>query len=309
MRKNFVGIDVSKAKLDFAIGSEITSTFKNSEEGIQEAIKWLKKNTSHPLKIVIESTSWYHWVACLMLKEEGFDVRSINPIITKKYQRSSIRDSKTDRVDAIRLAEIAKLEPNLPKFFDSRETLKNKRFHALLKKLEKVKQELQRSLIDATKSFEALGVTIDLKAIEEALKSIKTAIRVCKKIIENSANEFAHKLAQVRGVSLFQATMIATSISGREFQSREKLVAFYGLDVRVRQSGTWTGRSHLSKRGNPYYRKILFHIGWSLKQNNKRFAEYYQRLIKEGKHYYTAIIATARKFLYYVFKLSLDFAL
>jgi transposase len=238
MRKNFVGIDVSKAKLDFAIGSEKTSTFKNSEEGILEAIKWLEENTSHPLKIVIESTSWYHWVACLMLKEEGFDVRSINPIITKKYQRSSIRDCKNDRIDAIRLAEIAKLEPNLPKFFDSRGSLKNKRFHSLLKKLEKVKQELNRSLVDATKSFEALGVTIDLTAIEEALKSIKTAIRVCKRIIENSADEFALRLSRVRGISLFQATMIATSIAGRKFESREKIVAFFGLDVRVRQSGT-----------------------------------------------------------------------
>jgi hypothetical protein len=46
-----------------------------------------------------------------------------------------------------------------------------------------------------------------------------------------------------------------------------------------------------------------------LKQNNKIFAECYQRLIDGGKQYYTAIIATARKFLYYVFKLSLDFAL
>ncbi len=307
--RDYVGIDVAKDKLDFAINTNKTRTFPNSEIGVAKAIKWLKEYAPNSPKIIIESTSWYHWIACLALSEANYDVRLINPLITKKYQRSFIRDAKSDRIDAFRLAEIGKLEPNLPKFFDSRETLKNKRFQSLLKNLEKTKQRFSRSLNDATKSFETLGVTMDLTALEEALKSIETAITACKKIIEETADDFACKIAETPGVSLFQASVLSTAIAGREFDSREKLVAFFGLDVRARQSGNWSGVSHLSKRGNAYYRKILFQIGWSLKQHNEIFKEYYQRLIDNGKHYFTAVIATARKFLYYFFKVRVDFSL
>ena len=302
--KYFVGIDVSKAKLDFAIdNSKLFKGFENNEEGIREAIQWLRSNVNGHVKIIVESTSWYHWLVCLFLSEEGYDIRLINPIITRKYQKSSIRDSKNDKIDAFRLAEIAKLESKLPKFFDSRESLKNKRIHTLLSTLENVKQQFKRSLNDAIEAFANIGVTIDTKELEEALNSIEIAISTCKKMIEDNSDKLAKRIAELRGISTFQASVLSTAVSGRKFEKREQLVAFFGLDVKVRQSGNWQGNSSLSKRGNPYYRKILFHIGWGLKQNNDIFKKYYDKLRAEGKHYYTAIIATARKFLYYFFKI------
>jgi len=274
--KYFVGIDVSKAKLDFAIdNSKLFKGFENNEEGIREAIQWLRSNVNGHVKIIVESTSWYHWLVCLFLSEEGYDIRLINPIITRKYQKSSIRDSKNDKIDAFRLAEIAKLESKLPKFFDSRESLKNKRIHTLLSTLENVKQQFKRSLNDAIEAFANIGVTIDTKELEEALSSIEIAISTCKKMIEDNSDKLAKRIAELRGISTFQASVLSTAVSGRKFK----------------------------KRGNPYYRKILFHIGWGLKQNNDIFKKYYDKLRAEGKHYYTAIIATARKFLYYFFKI------
>ena len=303
MKQYFVGVDVSKNKLDFAIdNTKLFKSFDNDEFGIKTAISWLENNTNNSIKIVIESTSWYHWLVCLLLSESNYEVCLINPLITKKYQKSSIRDSKNDKIDAYRLAEIAKLESGLPKFFDSRETLRNKRIHTLLKTLENIKQQLTRSLNDAINAFAILGVDVDTKDISEALLSIDIAIKSCKKIIENNSDELAERLTKIRGISRFQASVLSTAVSGRSFDKREKIVAFFGLDVKVRQSGNWHGKSCLSKRGNPYYRKILFHIGWSLKQNNEIFKRYYDKLIDNGKHYYTAILATARKFLYYFFK-------
>ena len=125
MKQYFVGVDVSKNKLDFAIdNTKLFKSFDNDEFGIKTAISWLENNTNNSIKIVIESTSWYHWLVCLLLSESNYEVCLINPLITKKYQKSSIRDSKNDKIDAYRLAEIAKLESGLPKFFDSRETLR-----------------------------------------------------------------------------------------------------------------------------------------------------------------------------------------
>jgi len=308
MKRIYVGIDVSKDKLDFALKDGASKTFANSEEGIKKALTWLKANTQGSCsKIIVESTSWYHWLVCLLLTDNGYDVRLINPLLTKKYQKSSIRDAKCDKVDAYRLAEIGYLENDLPRFFDSRQELRNRRIQTLISSLEKTKQRLQRTLRDTLKSLETIDMEVDLSAVEKALESVELALKTCQKLIQQEADGLAQKLALIPGISLYQASTLTIAVSGRTFTKREKLVAFFGLDVRVRQSGRWRGNSCLSKRGNPYYRKILFQIGWSLQRHNEIFREYYDRLRTKGKHYYTAIIATARKFLYYFFKLLKEF--
>ena len=131
---------------------------------------------------------------------------------------------------------------------------------------------------------------------------IQEAMEILKKMISKQASPLAKELAKISGISLFQATTLCLATENRVFETRDQLIAFFGLDVRQRQSGMWRGTQRLSKRGNPYLRKILFQLGWSLCMNNPEYKEYYNHQYKEkDKHYYTAIIATARKFLRYYF--------
>ncbi|MBU1910981.1 IS110 family transposase [Patescibacteria group bacterium] len=301
-----VGIDVAKEKVDVAIrftnGEYEHSLFDNtSEEEIQKLSKWLSEHgISKDTPIVIESTGSYHWLCCIALAEQKFKVHLINPLMTKNYERASIRGSKTDKIDAKRLADIGTIETNLPLFFDSRESLSQKRYLSLIRKLEKTKQQLKRAFDDAVYASESIGVELQVDCISIALKQLEESMNVLKKIITDDASDMAKELATIPGVSLFQATAICTAVSGRTFETKDQLVAFFGLDIRARQSGQWTGREKISKRGNAYYRQILFQLGWSLQRNNDTFHEYYERMYKEqGKHYYTAILATARKFLRY----------
>lgn len=300
-----VGIDVSKAKLDVAIllkdGTTAFKTVKHETEAdIEVLIEFLtSRGVINKTPIVIESTGAYHWLSCVVLSEKGFLVHLINPLITKKYQRASIRGAKTDRIDAQRLAEIGRLEKALPMFFDSRETLSKRRYQSLLAKVEKTKQQLSRAYADAMKAFETIGMEANLGFFEDTLLQLDECIKILKKTITQQSNSLAQKMAEeIKGLSLFQATVLTNSIEGKHFESKDQLIAFFGLDVKKRESGTWRGKEKLSKRGNAYYRKILFQLGWSLARNNEVFGEYYHRLYKEnGKHYYTALIATARKFL------------
>ena len=113
-----VGIDVSKAKLDVALlksdRGHIAARFENNSGGIARLIVLLKQQrTGQTVPCVVESTGDYHLLSALMITKEGFRVNCINPLITKKYQRASIRGTKTDAVDALRLAEIGLLENNL----------------------------------------------------------------------------------------------------------------------------------------------------------------------------------------------------
>ena len=59
------------------------------------------------------------------------------------------------------------------------------------------------------------------------------------------------------------AEMTATSIIGelgdiRRFQSANQINAFIGIDLRHYESGNYLAQEHITKRGNPYARKILF---------------------------------------------------
>ena len=314
-----VGIDVAKAKIDVAIISRSdqltqsgesksktgikTKQFKNrTEQDMINLAVWLETNgVSKNTPIVVESTGSYHWLSCLILSDKGFKVHLINPLITKRYERSSIRGAKTDTVDAKRLAEIGIIEDNLPIFFDSKESLSTKKYHSLYAKIIKIKQQLTRCYKDALESAEVIGVSLNLDSIEDCLNQIKTTLKILRQIIEANTSEMASKLADTRGISKFQASILCSAVEGRSFQNRDQLIAFFGLDVRVKESGTWRGKAKLSKRGNSFYRMILFQLGWSLSKNNEKFAEYYQRLRDDGKHYYTCLIATARKFLKYFY--------
>jgi transposase len=301
-----VGIDVAKSKVDIAIrfqDSQYQSqVFKNeTEEDMIKLLEWLQENDVQPsTPIVIESTGSYHWLCCIVLSEQKHTVHLINPLLTKKYQKASIRGAKTDKIDAKRLADIACLESGLPLFFDSRETLSHKRYLSLLRKLEKSKQQLKRAYDDAVYASQSIGIELQLDSIVICLKQLDEAMKVLKNILTEQASPLALELANIRGVSLFQATALCMAIAGRTFEKKDQLVAFFGLDIRARQSGIWQGREKLSKRGNAYYRQLLFQLGWSLQRNNDTFHKYYERIYKQNrKHYYTAILATARKFLRY----------
>ncbi|MGB4412599.1 MAG: transposase, partial [Atribacterales bacterium] len=57
-RENYVGIDVGKKSLDLAVyGAKKTTTFPNTEEGIEELLLTLQKINSS--LIVVETTGGY----------------------------------------------------------------------------------------------------------------------------------------------------------------------------------------------------------------------------------------------------------
>lgn len=302
-----VGIDVAKAKIDVCILCDMTNTKtkpfpSESEKDMEKLIAWLTENgVQADTPIVVESTGSYHWLSCLLLTENGFQVHLINPLMTKRYERSSIRGAKTDTVDAKRLAEMGMIEKDLPLFFDSRESLSAKKYHSLYAKIQKVKQQLTRSYKDAVESAQSVGISLNLDSIKECLDQIEETLKTLKKIIEENVSEEAEKLSEIKGVSRFQASVLCNAIEGRSFENKNQLIAFFGLDIKKKESGTWRGREKLSKRGNSFYRMALFQLGWSLSRNNKEFGAYYQRLRDDGKHYYICLIATARKFLRFFF--------
>ena len=304
-----IGIDVSKAKLDVAVlsadQSVIVKTFPNTPEGIEQLIVQLKKHrTGLTVPCVLESTGDYHLLCAVMLSNAGYCVNLINPLITKQYQQSSIRQAKSDRVDAKRLAKIGLLEANLPVFTSTTDSIMAKKLVSLLAQLEKTEQRLQACVKQFLATQEQLHCqVIDRSALDAALQSLQQAITtIHTTLVKLAPAQTADLASTIPGVSTTSLAIILCGLTDKHFTNRDQLVAFVGLDVRARRSGMWQGKERLSKRGNAFLRKVLYQIAWGLKMHHPIYQQYYQRLYhEEGKHYTTTLIAIARKFLRYLF--------
>src|SRR3990167_7559165 len=100
---------------------------------------------------------------------------------------------------------------------------------------------------------------------------------------------------------------IAVSLSAEigdihRFLGPKQLVAYAGLDPRVRQSGTVLNRNtRLTKRGSAELRHSLFLAANIARQHDPELKAYYQKKRAEGRTYTAATVATARKVCYRVF--------
>lgn len=82
------------------------------------------------------------------------------------------------------------------------------------------------------------------------------------------------------------------------FRRGDEVVAYAGLDLRVRQSGKWKGQVKLSKRGSSLLRRALYMAALqSLRMKGSAFGAYYRHLVEAGVAKMSALMAVMRKML------------
>jgi transposase len=104
------------------------------------------------------------------------------------------------------------------------------------------------------------------------------------------------RLMTVPGVNLIcAASFIAAVGDPHRFLTSRKLVAYLGLDPRVKQSGDTPARSgRISKRGSPMARWALVEAAWTAVLQPGPLHGFYERT-KHRRGHGKAIVATARK--------------
>jgi len=104
-----VGIDVSKERSTVCIlkpyGEVICSPYEITHT--EKDLSVLAANCLHlngEVRIVMEATGNYHLPILSYLKEHRLFVAVVNPYVMKKYAAAAIRKGKTDKLDAIKIA-------------------------------------------------------------------------------------------------------------------------------------------------------------------------------------------------------------
>lgn len=91
---------------------KITHSNLNSLETAVSKIKEAEESNSLKARIFLESTGVYHYTLFCYLRDNGFNVAVINPIITNNSTNLNIRKVHNDKFDSKKLALIA-LKPDL----------------------------------------------------------------------------------------------------------------------------------------------------------------------------------------------------
>jgi transposase len=302
-----IGIDVSKASLE-VVGIEGEAVWRieidNSKVSIETLAKALSRG-GYSDKIICESTGHYHLLLGLVFARYGLDLRIINPLQSSKHQKARIRKTKTDQVDGYVLATMCTTERDLPKAAQLQPEqvlmrLKQGQLHALDKQI----QQMSRSLATYTETHQQLELAADTSArlLEQVLTDLKAAKHQLQKELETMFTDSAvnakdiDRVRPLPGFSLMVAGLVST-VFDREVKSDRSWIAFSGLDISVRQSGTWKGKGRLTKRGNSYIRKRLYCAAWGATMNYEEVRRYYDRLKAAGRNHVEALCIIARKLL------------
>ena len=295
-----IGFDVAKDNLVAAriSGSgRLKESFHiaNSKSEISSCLDQLK--TKHRnLLVASEATGDYHVSLAKACLEREIPFRLINPIITRQFIRATIRRKKTDLTDAEIIARLAFRGEGTVVSLNS--FCRSKTLHRTAIKLVKVNQILKL----LSKRFTAVlpeekQLSAKLKQCVEMLAESGEDFR--KEARKNTDIKLTRLLSSIPGIGERTVVTIINEIDDiKRFGSPKALVAYAGLDTRVKQSGiSLKHNTHITKRGSPYLRRDIFLAAAVAIRWDTELKIYYRKKLGEGKRYTEALIAVSRKLL------------
>lgn len=106
---NSVGIDVSKGKSMIAVmrpfGEVVVSPFEVKHIGSElRRLATLLKSLPGETRVVMEATGNYHLPVAWLLNNSGIYVSVVNAMLIHNYGNNNLRKAKTDKKDAVKLA-------------------------------------------------------------------------------------------------------------------------------------------------------------------------------------------------------------
>lgn len=300
----YLGCDVSKAKVDVALiddhGSILWEDKVKNERTILASFLLTVAGAYPDTRVVgvVEATGRYHYPLLDASIAVAVDCVVYNPILTKQGIRSSVRGKKTDRTDAILIARMGLRGEG--RLYTPEPYLSTKLQTRSYQKLSEWRQSLGKhtdylsAMSEAVMTEQVIAV---FQAVEDALQTARKELY--REIQRSVDGDVFRRIQTIPGIGPFVGACLIGEIQDMARFTRPKhLVAYIGLDPRVRQSGhslNSTGR--LSKRGTPHVRRSLFIAANAARRYDPYFKAFYDKKRSEGKTYKVAICAVSRKLL------------
>lgn len=289
-----VGIDVSKERLEVALGSsgEVESVV-NQESAIAELGKRLL--ALKPELVVMEASGGYERLVSVRLWEAGLPVVIANPYQVRQFAHGMGQHAKTDRIDARMIALWA--EHRRPEV----RTLPDQQSRALLELLSR-RRQLMEMLVAERNRLEQVVTRQVRKEIARSIESLERRIKrlddeldqqIRKSDLWRSTQEL---LRSVPGVGKLTALTLIAELPELGQLDRHHLASLVGLAPFPRDSGRFSGKRMIAG-GRASVRSALYMAALSAARCNRVIAPFYRRLRERGKPPKVALTAVMRKLL------------
>jgi transposase len=306
----YLGVDVSKAKLDCLLldsttGKVKSKSIQNTNAGFKQLIEWLAEKKAPDAHVIMEPTGVYHEPAALALTDAGLMLSLVNPAQLRQFAQGLGVKNKTDKADSSVLArygETLKPEAWQPPSKSARH------LKALLARRDAIADDLQREQNRQEAIEFAISPDEVKQSINQSISFLKVELQrlddTIKAHIDSDPDLRGKKdlLETIPGVGERVSSNLTALFAAKTFDSAEQLAAYLGLVPVQWESGTSVrGRPRLSKAGPSHLRKLLYMPAVVARQWNPHIKSFSDRLIAKGKSKMAVIGACMRKLAHLCF--------
>jgi transposase len=294
MDKTFVGIDVSKDRLDVHLQpSGEAFAVMHDDAGIATLIARLRGTP--PTLVVLEATGGLQVKMAGALAAAGLPLAVVNPRQVRDFARATGQLAKTDRLDARVIALFAAaVQPEPRPLPDEalevlRGLMARRRELVELRVAERnrrrpgaaawVRRDLERSIESLAKRIEAIDGEIETHVKGTPIWQVQEDL-----------------LRSVPGVGKTLSRTLLAELPELGKLTRRKIAALVGVAPFARDSGTLRGRRIISG-GRPTVRAVLYMATLTASRCNPVIAATYRRMVAAGKPAKVALTACMRKLL------------
>jgi transposase len=289
VEKRTIGVDVAKRWLDIHSCADKTTVRIDNDAASIEA--WLK-DVGGPARLAVEATNRFHEAVVHAAHRHGHHVYVVDALKLARYRDAIGGRAKTDRQDAELLARYLTQERAHLRRWQPPDP-RQERLWRLLKRratLVKTATQLRQSLADLE--------TLDAAA-QDLIRHCQELIHQVERALQAQARQLGwgddlQRSRGVPGVGPITSLALVTTFKRHDFHSADAFIAYMGLDVRVRDSGTLRGRRKLSKKGDPELRRLLYNAAMAACRQ-PHWKSYYRSLRDRGFSGTAALVAVSRK--------------
>ena len=258
------------------------------------------------------------------LTNEEFQINELKDLCN---QRESLKDEKA-KLKVKLLADLDRVFPELEKIvgksgihsngirailkeYPSAMLISNVRIDHLINiankaSRNKYKEHKVKAVKEAAKNsigFHSNALALRIQQYIFLLELIEKQIDEVTQSIVNHSLVINSPLLKIKGLGYIEIAYILSAIINiNRFDDPSKVVAYAGLDPRIRQSGTFNAlRTRMSKRGNKLLRYALIWGANNVRKHSPQMKEYYQIKRSQNKNHYNALGHCATKLIRYIF--------
>ena len=291
--KVYVGIDVSKDKVDVALFPDgVTWTVAQDEAGLEELVRKLKK--IKPELVVLEATGGYETRVATMMAVVGLPVSEVNPRQVRDFARAKGILAKTDRLDACVISQFAEaMKPEVRYLADE----ESREMAAMMSRRRQLVEMMtaEKNRLHTCHPNLLAKVKEHLEWLQQCLAELDQEIQAK---IQNAEiwREKDDLLQTVPGIGKVTSSTLLIELPELGQVNRKKIGALVGVVPFNRDSGKYKGTRGIWG-GRSSVRSALYMATLSAIRFNPVIKSFYEKLLARGKIKSVALTACMHKLL------------